>query len=427
MSTATSPATTSLRARAESESRLRGRWLVLARIACLSVSILALAIWGWGVPFRYQQLGTVCTTAPCGDQQLTVADIQHFQQAGVSLGFYAAYIGTIEVLFALVFLALAAAIFWLRSDTSIGLLTTVFLATFGVTQTSGSALAAAVPAWAIPVNLLQPLSYICLILFLYLFPDGRFVPRWARFVALVWGPLFLIGSAVLLTDVFVALLFGFMAVSLGAQVYRYRRVSTSTQRQQTKWVVLGLLIGLLGTIGIISAGNLVMLSGLVGMWGILAGNALIYLFGAIVPLSIAIAILRSRLWDIDTIINKALVYGSLTVVLAAIYFGGVVGAQAVVQTLTGARTLPAYVIVASTLLIAALFSPLRRRIQATIDRRFYRRKYDASKTLADFGATLRSEVELVQLKDHLLAVVEHTMQPEHVSVWLSPPKREAAR
>jgi hypothetical protein len=139
-----------------------------------------------------------------------------------------------------------------------------------------------------------------------------------------------------------------------------------------------------------------------------------------IPVAVAIAILRHGLFDIDVIINRTLVYGSLTAILAAVYFAVVIVFQALAQVLTGQRSLPPPAIVASTLLIAALFQPFRARLQRFIDRRFYRRRYDASKTLAAFGQTLRGEVDLdlSRLNEHLLSTVEETMQPAHVSLWL---------
>jgi len=139
-----------------------------------------------------------------------------------------------------------------------------------------------------------------------------------------------------------------------------------------------------------------------------------------VPVCTYIAILRYRLYDIDVAINRTLVYGSLTALLALVYFGGVATTQAIFQTLTGQEQQPQLAIVASTLVIAALFTPLRQRIQTFIDRRFYRRKYDAAKTLEAFSAKLRDETDLDALSGDIVGVVRETMQPAHVSIWLRP-------
>ena len=145
-----------------------------------------------------------------------------------------------------------------------------------------------------------------------------------------------------------------------------------------------------------------------------------FIFSALIPVAAGIAILKYSLYDLDRIINRTLVYGTLTGTLALVYFGSVAATQAVFQQLTGREELPQLAIVASTLIIAALFSPLRRHIQVFIDRRFYRRKYDARKTLENFSARLRDETDLVALNSDLVGVVGETMQPAHISLWLRP-------
>jgi hypothetical protein len=154
------------------------------------------------------------------------------------------------------------------------------------------------------------------------------------------------------------------------------------------------------------------------LWVQRVGLALIVVGFAGVPIAMSVAILRYRLYDIDLIINRALVYGPLTAMLALMYFGGVVGLQAALRVLTGQESTLA--VVASTLAIAALFSPLRRQVQAFVDRRFYRRKYDSRKTLEAFSTRLRDETDLEALNNELVGVVRETMQPEHVSLWLRP-------
>jgi hypothetical protein len=200
------------------------------------------------------------------------------------------------------------------------------------------------------------------------------------------------------------------------QIYRYLRVSDAAQRQQTKWVVLGM--GAAGAgYGVFVALDLLLPSGLLVS---LLGNTAFFALMLLIPISIAVAVLRYRLYDIDILINRTLVYVSLTVTLSAIYFGGVTASQAIFRVLTGQEQQPQLALVVSTLVIAALFNPLRRRIQSFIDRRFYRRKYDAAKTLEAFSAKLRDETNLDALSDEMVGVVRETMQPAHVSLWLRP-------
>jgi len=200
-------------------------------------------------------------------------------------------------------------------------------------------------------------------------------------------------------------------------VYRYRRFSSEAQRRQTRWVVFGTTLGVAGTFPLQLPVDLSLVGGdtPLTLLFLKVGFALSFM---LIPLSIGVAVLRSHLFDIDVVINRTLVYGSLTAMLALVYFGGVTATQAVLQTLTGQEKLPQLAIVVSTLLIAALFTPFRYRIQSFIDRRFYRRKYDARKTLKPFSLRLRDETDLEALNNDLVGVVRETMQPAHVSLWL---------
>jgi hypothetical protein len=268
--------------------------------------------------------------------------------------------------------------------------------------------------------------FIGLIVFLLLlFPTGRLPgTRWRPFAwvsgavisaGVVWSSV--ISPAVDLNappspvQLSVLLLGGVAAASLVVG----RRGVSGVERQQIKWLLY------VGPIMFVASGLHI---GFYyfwlpeGSWGLWASDLLVIVGGLSVPIAIGVAILRYRLYEIDLIINRTLVYGSLTVLLVALYFGGIVVLQRVFVTLTGQQSTLA--VVASTLLIAAMFTPLRRRIQSFIDRRFYRRKYDARKTLETFSAQLRNETDLDALSDDLVGVVRETMQPAHVSLWLRP-------
>jgi hypothetical protein len=200
-----------------------------------------------------------------------------------------------------------------------------------------------------------------------------------------------------------------LVAGLGAVIslfVRFRR-ARGDERQQIKWFASAAALTLAWIIvAEQQSGEIVALSGLLVI--------------ASIPVATGIAILRYRLYDIDRIINRTLVYGVLTGILALVYFGGVATSEAIFRAVTGQEQQPQIAVVVSTLVIAALFTPLRRRIQRFIDRRFYRRKYDARKTLEAFSAKLRDETDLDALSDDLVGVVRETMQPEHVSLWLRP-------
>jgi hypothetical protein len=209
----------------------------------------------------------------------------------------------------------------------------------------------------------------------------------------------------------------FLFAASALSVFVRLRRATGVERQQIKWfayaaVVMAITVFL----------QIITETVDVPLWFGRTEFAVFTVAGTTVPISIGIAILRYRLYDIDIIINRTLVYSSLTLMLALVYFGGVTATQALFRTLTGQEQQPQLAIVVSTLAIAALFNPLRGRIQSFIDRRFYRSKYDAQKTLEAFTSKLRDETDLEALSGDLEGVVRETMQPAYVSLWLRPDK-----
>jgi hypothetical protein len=419
---------------------LRGRSLLFARIAWVAVAITTLAIVLFSVPSSVEHYRNVCTAASevCSEraiEQPTPEGVRALQDVGLSVRSYALLNVVINKVFELVWFAVGALIFWRRSDDRMALLTSMFLVAFGtvtVDPTDANTLISSQPAWWLPVRGVEIVGTVCVVLFFLLFPSGRFVPRWTRWLAVAWlafqvpeiaFPDLYSGSPAL-ESVSLLVFVGFVVSLCWSLVYRYRRVSSAAQRQQTKWVVFGTTLGVAGTFPFQLPLDLDLVGGDTP-FVLLVLNMGFSLSLLLVPFSISVAVLRSHLFDIDLIINRTLVYGLLTAILALVYFGSIVLLQRVFVSLTGEQSTLA--VVACTLVIAALFNPLRRRIQGFIDRRFYRSKYDARKTLEAFSAKLRDETDLDALSEDLVGVVRETMQPAHVSLWLrpdAPPKGE---
>ena len=316
-------------------------------------------------------------------------------------------------------------------------------ASYGLLTSPGALPFAGVMAWASEWT--EPWGAALLLVVLpFFFPDGRFVSpgwrpvAWLVFLALtvdvvvlrvlmpgvvVFGatrianPLGVESLRPIAEAIGTGVWLGSILVAVTSLVVRFRR-SRGEERQQIKWLALAA-----SAIPVWFLTNAPIEAAVPNLFQVV--DALIVF--ALIPVAAGVAILRHKLYDIDQIINRALVYGSLTATLALVYVGGVVGLQTVFRVLTGQESTLA--VVASTLVIAALFGPLRRRVQVFVDRRFYRRKYDAAKTLEAFAARLREETDLDALSSDVVGVVRETMQPEHASLWLRPAAaaREAAR
>jgi hypothetical protein len=412
---------------------LSGQWLLLARVSWCVIALLSLVFFLWGLPERFEELTLFWFTTDPAPPEIVREGVDHL---GLTPGLFAGYGLTLYIGRATAFYLVSVLLFWRKPNDRLAF----FVALFLVALPSGDNdplvlhdMAVAEPVRAAIGKLVELVGFTLALWLLFLFPDGRFRPRWSRVVAMAWllagigalllpgTPLDMLSWSLLLSAAFIPIC---AALAIAAQGWRYRHISSPVERQQTKWFALGLTIVLIE----FSIGN-VLTSYAPLAWPaasptqVVLTDLILYTIHSLafltIPLSLAVAVLRYRLWDIDVLINRALVYGGLSATLVGVYLGSVVLVEALVRAASGQGSNLA--IAVSTLATAGLIQPLRRRIQATVDRRFYRRKYDATRTVAAFGAALRDETDLGRIQTSLLAIVEETMQPAHVSLWLRQP------
>lgn len=403
----------------EPDTTMRNPWLTIARVFWLVIVTTAIGLWAIGGVELLSQPPPFCSQTGCDPFDLSAQDVSVLQELQLPVGFIRAASAAMLGFMALSFFVTAGLIFWRKSNDWMGLLvsfTLVFLGAVFFTSNDDA-------VWRTYIQLRLPLAIVfvlgnaALMLLFFYFPDGRLVPSWRLFH--IPFPLFLIlvtswESATASRNLTLqsTIWIGTLCLGLGAQIYRYRRVSGPQQRQQTKWVLFGL-----------SASILVMLIWMFTWFnfppnrpGVERLNFLLLLAGIIpilitaLPVSIAISILRYRLWDIDLIIRRTLIYGGLVGGLALAYFGSVALVQFLSQSFTGPQS--NLVVVAITLAIAALFNPMRHRFQSWIDRRFYREKVDARQALIAFAREVRAIIDLPEL---LRALVTRTTSLLHIS------------
>jgi signal transduction histidine kinase len=393
------------RTQGEADTRLRGRWLLLARGVWGVTAVLALGLVIASIPGYFSLLHVVCTgtLAACKNSgQITPDYLRGLQALGLSLDSFATYQVALIMVFAIVYTTIGAVLFWRRSNDRMALIASVSLVTFPAAFHS-SELAILPPVWWLPGQFVIFLGNISIFLFFYMFPTGRFVPRWTRWlwvgVIVFWalnGFFLFLRSSTLAGVVFL----GFVCSIVVAQIYRYRRVSNAVQRQQTKWVVFGISIGLGGflLLSIFSAffPSLVPQGPLADL---LIGTTL-YLFLLLVPLSIGVAILRSHLFDIDLIIKRTLVYGILTASIVGLYVL-VVG---YLGTLFGASGNLLISLVA-TGLIAVLFQPLRAFLQRGVNRLLYGQRNEPYAVIT----RLSQRLEVTLAPDAVLVAIVETV------------------
>jgi signal transduction histidine kinase len=377
---------------------LRGRSLILARAVWIVVAVLAVSFFVAGIPSEFAMFQTICQPA-CTTGQLSPAGLHALRDLGLSLDFYAAYAVVLDVVFAAVYGTVAAVIFWRKPADRMALFVSFALLTFGTANFPDTinALATEHSAWWWPVAFLNFLGAASFGFFLYLFPDGRFVPRWTRWVAFAWIawqlPKYWFPSWASsdLNSWPGWLAVTVWAVALGtvvyAQVFRYRRVSNAVQRQQIKWVVFGISAAVMAFLGIavtLSAFAPTPTSSST-VATILVGYALVYAGMLLIPLSIGVAVLRQHLWDIDLIINRTLVYGALSASVVLLYVLVVGGLGALLQSRGNL-----IVSLLATGLAAVLFQPLRYRLQRAVNHLMYGERDDPYAVLSQLGQRLES-------------------------------------
>jgi signal transduction histidine kinase len=400
----------------DAPAQLRGHALVAARVALASVAALALAIFVVSVPTRYTQLRALAATG-LGEGWTSSEARAALEQLGLPVAIYAASIVTLDIIFVSVFIAVAALLVVRRADEGMALFVAIFLVSFGVNWTTDPAWWAGT-VWYGPVRILNYIAWSTFTGFFFLFPDGRFVPSWTRHFAIGWI------ASNLIVDIFIPLrqwvvfliwLSG-LAICLFAQIYRYRRISGPVQRQQTKWVVFGFAVPFTLILTLVAIGSLfpsLERPGVPGLIYDITGRLLSYLLFLPIPLSICIAVLRYRLWDIDILINRALVYSTLSASIAAMYVLLVGGLGALLQAQGNLL-----ISLIGTGLIAVLFQPLRARLQRGVNRLMYGERDDPYAALSRLSQRLDATLATDAVLPTIVETIKDALKLPYVAIAL---------
>ena len=419
----------------QQDNQISTFWLWGLRAVWVITFALLLLFFIGGIPYQFQELTIPCDGGDCTVLKVTTEEIALLEEMGLSIRAFAGFHIFIELLIASTAGALGVFIFAFRFKDKVGVTLAFMLILIGLNflLETDAAFIAYNPQYAPTFSFLSGMTVIPLILLLYTFPNGRFTPGWTAYFIIPFMIFmtvasffydFLAASIATTVDVILTGIFVMMIV-LGfvSQIYRYRRISTPSQQQQTKWVILGFSALIFVIVNYYLWYALFLPGpGLSRLFLYTFGYAFFALFLVFFPMTFVIAIVRHRLWDIDIIIRRTVQYAAVSAILVGIYYGSVVILQSFFAAVLGTQS--PVTIVISTLIIAALFNPLRQRIQMIVDRRFYRQKYDAEQILAQFAQTARDEVELDQLKAGLVYTVQQTVQPDQISIWLKPTKTQ---
>ena len=393
-----------LSSHAVAQTWLYGKRLLVVRLLWLGIAAVAFVLCALGIPIHFESLRTICLAAQCHViEQLTPENFQILHDAGFSLDFYATYVVIFQISCALIWFLVGLVIFWRKPDNWMALFVALFLVTYaaGISGTVDP-LATFSPVWQWPVQSLGVLSTTSFGLFFYLFPDGRFTPRWTRWLADLWiatQVIFLLFLSFLFPTVQLGLtafsplpwnilFFGFIGSMLFAQVYRYRWVSDSVQRRQTKWVIFGVSFSLPGWVAVVILSTFAQAHSNTGTHPFFFGGIIGYLCQLLIPLSIAIAVLRSQLFDINVLIRRTLVYGTLTVCVVATYMTLVIGLGTVFRSSENV-----FISLFATALVAVLFQPLREWLQRRVNRLMYGERDVPYQVISRLGQRLEATLE----------------------------------
>lgn len=359
------------------------------------------------------------------------------ERLGVPVGLPSVYLLLIDTLELLFFAGVATVLIWQRPGERMARLAAILLLSAALLYTA-PAYEAPIPIWL--MAMLSAGAEVAQFAFVFAFPNGRFVPRWMGWALIplaVWR--FVVWNGAYLPNLYaitrtgeeypylpqdpidLLLVLGVILAGVGVQVYRYRRLDTPTERQQVKW----LLWGMVGAVALV--GGYVLLINLFGsripaqheLLVRLVARTLRHTALALVPISLLYSILHHRLWEIDTLLNRTLAWGTLTVLFALVFGGAIVLLQLLMAPRAAVGSAAYTVVIAvSTLVTVALARPLHRRVQSTLDRRFNRRTWEARRVIAEVRSRLREQVATEQLASHVLAVVQETWQPESAVLWI---------
>jgi signal transduction histidine kinase len=390
------------------------------------MATLTLGVFIASVVTRIAALQAACPDPSCANIPLPSATRAAFAALGLSYGAFVGYFIALDVVVALVFGLVAGLIHWRRPDDRMALLVSLALLTFGAATFTGAADALAIihPAWRIPVALLNFVGSATFILTLYLLPDGHFVPRWTRWVALLWiaqqAPHYFLPNSALDLDTWpaalgVAIWIAFIGSAVVPQVYRYRRVSGRIEREQARWIGFGVSVALVGFLGgrialVVLAPRLDSPNSLLFA---MIGATLVDAFILVIPLSIAVAILRYRLFDIDTLINRALVYGALSACVVGLYALIVGVASALFQARANLL-----ISLLATGVVAVLFQPLRERLQRWVNRLLYGEREEPYAVLSTLGRRLEGALSPDETLPAIVETVAQTLRLPYAAISL---------